>query len=511
MNRRNFLRTGSLAALGALAAPSLAMPASVRRALGGAEGTSPVAAAMAHFGVTEADLKKVMAAALEKGGDYADLYFEHTFNNSVSLLDGKVSNCGSNIDFGMGVRVVAGDQTGYAYVEGVTLDEMLRAARTAARIATSGQSHKPVGLTEKALPKSRYAVTQSWEDVSVKAKIPYLEKLNERIFALDPRVRKVQAALSDSTSHVLFCNSLGVFYYDYRPMVSFAAVCIMEENGRMENNYASRSYRQGFEFLTDDVVETLAREAVDRTSILFKAVKPKGGEMPVVMGAGGSGILLHEAIGHAFEADFNRKRTSIFCDLLGKKVCDAHINVVDDGTIPFNRGSVNFDDEGVEGQKTYIVREGILTSYLHDRISARHYGVEPTGNGRRDTFRNVPIPRMRATYMEAGNVKEADIIASVKQGIFVDTFTNGQVQIGAGDFTFFVKSGYLIEDGRLTQPIKDINIIGNGPKALADITMVASNPKIDNGTWTCGKDGQSCPVTCGMPSALVSKLTVGGE
>ena len=511
MNRRNFLRTGSLAALGALAAPSLAMPASVRRALGGAEGTSPVAAAMAHFGVTEADLKKVMAAALEKGGDYADLYFEHTFNNSVSLLDGKVSNCGSNIDFGMGVRVVAGDQTGYAYVEGVTLDEMLRAARTAAHIATSGQSHKPVGLTEKALPKSRYAVTQSWKDVSVKAKIPYLEKLNERIFALDPRVRKVQAALSDSTSHVFFCNSLGVSYYDYRPMVSFAAVCIMEENGRMENNYASRSYRQGFEFLTDDVVETLAREAVDRTSILFKAVKPKGGEMPVVMGAGGSGILLHEAIGHAFEADFNRKRTSIFCDLLGKKVCDAHINVVDDGTIPFNRGSVNFDDEGVEGQKTYIVREGILTSYLHDRISARHYGVEPTGNGRRDTFRNVPIPRMRATYMEAGNVKEADIIASVKQGIFVDTFTNGQVQIGAGDFTFFVKSGYLIEDGRLTQPIKDINIIGNGPKALADITMVASNPKIDNGTWTCGKDGQSCPVTCGMPSALVSKLTVGGE
>ena len=271
MNRRNFLRTGGLAALGALAVPSLAMPASVRRALGEADGSSPVAAAMAHFGVTESDLKKVMAVALEKGGDYADLYFEHTFNNSVSLLDGKVSNCGSNIDFGMGVRVVVGDQTGYAYVEGVTLDEMLRAARTAARIATSGQSHKPVDLTEKTLPKSRYAVAQSWEDISVKAKIPYLEKLNERIFALDPRVRKVQAGLIDSTSHVLFCNSLGVSYYDYRPMVSFVAVCIMEENGRMENNYASRSYRRGFEFLTDDVVESLAREAVDRTSILFKA------------------------------------------------------------------------------------------------------------------------------------------------------------------------------------------------------------------------------------------------
>lgn len=511
MDRRNFLRTGSLAILGSLAMPSLAMPDAVRGAMGGGDEKSAAAAAMNHFGVTEADLKKVMATAMEKGGDYVDLYFEHTFNNSVTLMDGKVNNCGSNIDFGMGVRVLAGDQSGYAYVEGVTLEEMLRAARTAARIATSGKAGKPVGLTEKAIAQNRYTVANPWEDVSVKAKIPYLEKLNEKIFSLDKRVRKVQAQLADTTSHVLFCNSEGVSYYDYRPMVSFVAVCIMEENGKMENGYAGRSYRKGFEFMTDDIVEILAREAVDKTSILFKAIKPKGGEMPVVMGAGGSGILLHEAIGHAFEADFNRKHTSIFCDLLNKKVCDEHINVVDDGTIPFNRGSVNFDDEGVEGQKTYIVKEGILTSYLHDRISAKHYGVAPTGNGRRDTFRNMPIPRMRATYMEAGNMKEADIISSVKSGIYVDNFTNGQVQIGAGDFTFFVKSGYLIEDGKLTQPVKDINIIGNGPKALADITMVAANEKIDNGTWTCGKYGQSCPVTCGMPSALVSKLTVGGE
>lgn len=511
MDRRNFLRTGSMAVLGSLAVPSLAMPASVRGALGGVDSSSAVASAMAHFGVTEADLKKVLTAALEKGGDYADLYFEHTFNNDVSLKDGKVNNCGANIDFGMGVRVLAGDQSGYAYVEGITLDEMLRAARTAARIATSGKGGKVAKFTEKIIKQNRYVVTSPWEDVSVKAKIPYLEKLNERVFALDKRVNKVQAYLTDNTSHVFFCNSEGVSYYDYRPMVAFTASCIMEENGKIENGYASRSYRRGFEFLTDDVLEVIAREVVENTAILFKAIKPKGGEMPVVMGAGGSGILLHEAIGHAFEADFNRKNTSIFSNQLNKKVCNEHINVVDDGTIPFNRGSVNFDDEGVEGQKTYIVKEGILTSYLHDRISSKYYGVPSTGNGRRDTFRNMPIPRMRATYMEAGNVKEEDIISTVKSGIFVDKFTNGQVQIGAGDFTFFVKSGYLIEDGKLTQPIKDINIIGNGPKALADITMVGNNEKIDNGTWTCGKDGQSCPVTCGMPSALVSKLTVGGE
>lgn len=511
MDRRNFLRAGSLAALGSLAIPSLAMPASVRGALRGADNKSAVASAMSHFGVTEADLRKVLAAALEKGGDYADLYFEHTFNNNVSLMDGKVNKCSANIDFGMGVRVLAGDQSGYAYVEGATLDEMLRAARTAARIASSNKAGKTVGLSEKTIGKNRYTVDTPWEDVSVKAKIPFLERINERVFSLDNRVSKVQAYLSDNTSHVLFCNSEGVSYYDYRPMVSFSVFCIMDENGRIENGSASRSYRKGFEFLTDDILEILARQAVDNTAILLEAIKPKGGEMPVVMGAGGSGILLHEAIGHAFEADFNRKNTSIFSDLLNKKVCNEHINVVDDGTIPFNRGSVNFDDEGVEGQKTYIVKEGVLTSYLHDRISSKHYGVAPTGNGRRDTFRNMPIPRMRATYMEAGNMKEEDIISTVKSGIFVDTFTNGQVQIGAGDFTFFVKSGYLIEDGKLTQPIKDINIIGNGPKALADITMVADNDKIDNGTWTCGKDGQSCPVTCGMPSALVSKLTVGGE
>lgn len=466
---------------------------------------------MNHFKVSEEDLKKVLAAALEKGGDYADLFFEHTHYNNIGLQDGEVNSASSNIDFGMGVRVLAGDQTGYAYVENITLDEMLRAARTAARIATSGAKVEPVNMTEVKLKSNYYTLAKDWDIMPVQDKIPYLQKLNDRIFSLDNRVNKVRASLGDSTSHILFCNSEGRLYYDYRPMCSMVGICIMEDNGRMENSYASRSYRMGAEFLTDDLVEELAKEAVDKTSILFNAIKPKGGEMPVVMGAGGSGILLHEAIGHAFEADFNRKKVSIFSDLFGKKVCDEHINVVDDGTIPFNRGSVNIDDDGVEGQKTYIVREGILTSYMHDRVSAKHYGIPSTGNGRRENFRMMPIPRMRATYMENGNVTEEDIISTVKHGIYASSFTNGQVQIGAGDFTFFVKDGYLIENGKLTQPIKDINIIGNGPKALADITMVGNNYKMDNGTWTCGKDGQSCPVTCGMPSALVSKLTVGGE
>lgn len=512
MDRRNFLKTGGIALLGSLTTGSV-MALTAPGALGGegADKRKAVASAMNHFGVSATDLKKVLATALEKGGDYADLFFEHTLSNSIGLKDGAVNNNYSNIDYGVGVRVLFGDQSGYAYVENITLEEMLKAARTAARIASGNQGKKPLNLSEKVLKKNYYTVPSPWEEVSLKDKMPYLQKLNDKIFALDKRVQKVQASQSDSTSHIFFCSSEGVMYYDYRPMVTLSAVCIMEDGRKTENGYAARAYRKGFDFLTDEVVDVIAREAVDRTALMFQAIKPKGGEMPVVMGAGSSGILLHEAIGHSFEADFNRKNVSIFADQLHKKVCHEHINVVDDGTIPFNRGSVNFDDEGAEGQKTYLIKEGVLTSYIHDRISARHYGVEPTGNGRRESFRSIPLPRMRATYMEAGNVKEADIISSVKKGIFVDNFTNGQVQIGAGDFTFFVKSGYMIEEGKLTQPIKDINIIGNGPKALAAITMVATNAEIDNGTWTCGKDGQSCPVTCGMPSALVSKLTVGGE
>ena len=508
INRRDFIKSGGMLVLGSLVAPSFLASCTSPEATKAAG----IAFGMNHFKVSESDLKKVLAAALEKGGDYADLFFEHTLNNGIQMQDGAVNNAQSNIDFGMGVRVLSGDQTGYAYVENITLDEMLKAARTAARIADSNNTNKNVAALTEVKPKgSYYDVQAPWESFTVKDKMPYLQKLNDKIFALDKRVHKVRAFLSDSTSHIFFCNTEGQMYYDYRPMCSLSAVCIMEDNGRIENSYASRSYRMGTEFLTDELLDTLAKEAVEKTSILFQAIKPKGGEMPVVMGAGGSGILLHEAIGHAFEADFNRKKTSIFSDLLNKKVCDEHINVVDDGTIPFNRGSVNIDDEGIEGQKTYIVHEGILTSYLHDRISAKHYGIQSTGNGRRENFRQIPIPRMRATYMEAGNVTEEEIIASVKNGIYASSFTNGQVQIGAGDFTFFVKDGYLIENGKLTQPIKDINIIGNGPKALADITMVGTNYKMDDGTWTCGKDGQSCPVTCGMPSALVSKLTVGGE
>lgn len=502
MKRRDFLRASGLAFAGTVLLPEV-MRAQIRPQ------KEDLPKMLSHFNVSENDLRKVMAVALEKGGDYADLYFQHTFSNSLVLQDGAVNRASSNIDYGVGIRVVSGDQQGYAFVENITLEEMMKAARVASRIANGAAKVPPVKTDEKVF-KNYYPILNSWEDQSIQGKMPYLQKLNERIFALDSRVVKVNASINDETSYILYYNSEGTLCHDVRPMATVYGSCTMQQGDRIENGTAARSARKDASFLTDNLVEEIAQEAFAKAAIMFDSIKPKGGEMPVVMSAGGSGILLHEAIGHAFEADFNRKKTSIFSDKLGKLVCDKNISIADDGTLENDRGSINFDDEGIGVQKTYIVKDGILASYLHDRISAKFYGIAPTGNGRRESFRCIPIPRMRSTYMENGNCTQDDIIASVKNGIFVDTFTNGQVQIGAGDFTFFVKTGYMIENGKLTQPIKDINIIGNGPKALADITMVANNFKIDSGSWTCGKDGQSCPVSLGLPSVLVKQLTVGG-
>lgn len=317
--------------------------------------------------------------------------------------------------------------------------------------------------------------------------------------------------LSFSFSEIMMYNSLGELTSDSRPMASISVNAVFMQNGKNQTGGASRSYRMGAEFLSDSLVEELADEVVKGIDQRFEARRPKGGVMNVVMAAGASGILLHEAMGHCFEADHCRKGQSIFTDRMGQKICKSGINIVDDGTLPGMRGSLCYDDEGVPAQKTVMVEDGVLRSFLHDRISAKYYGVQPTGNGRRESFRYNPIPRMRSTYMESGTDGSVqDLIERAGSGIFVDQFSNGQVKIGEGDFTFFVKSGYLIENGRLTMPVKDINIIGNGPQALASISAVGNDLKVDPGTWTCGK-GQSAPVSCGIPSVLVEGLTVGGE
>ena len=467
------------------------------------------------FQVDVNQLDKLIGEALATGGGYADLYFENTTYGSLLLRDGAVTSGGNHIDFGVGVRVLSGEKTGYAYSESTAWEDMLASARAAAQIACSSAEVSPYGTRNPSRgepnPKAdRYPILQPWRGTPMSTFLPFLQKLEADVRSRDPRIVKVMVNLAFQVSDILMYNSQKELKWDTRPMGSVSLSTVFKQGNVTENKSTSRSFRCGAEMLSESLAKEMADDIVKGIDDRFAAKRPKGGQMPVVMGAGASGILLHEAMGHAFEADFNRKGTSIFADKMGRQICPKGVQIIDDGTLRGNRGSLNFDDEGIPGQKTYMVEDGVLTSYLHDRISAAHYGVKPTGNGRRESFRYAPLPRMRSTYMESGSAKAEDLIAEVSKGIFVDEFANGEVQIGEGDFTFYVKSGYLIENGRLTQPVKDINIIGNGPQALADIRGVADDLSVDPGAWTCGKE-QSVPVSCGIPTVLIEKLTVGGE
>ena len=467
------------------------------------------------FAVERSVMQKLVEEALRSGGSYADLYFENTTYGSLLLRDGAVTSGGSHIDYGLGVRVLSGEKTGYAYCESTAWEDMLACAKAAAQIASGTADVNPYGTPNPSRGEpnpaaDRYPVRESWRETPMSSFLPFLQQMEAEVKSRDRRIIKLMANLAFQMSDILMFNSYGELKWDTRPMGSVSLSAVFEQGGVTENKSVSRSFRCGAEMLSESLIREMADEVVKGIDERFAAGRPKGGQMPVVMGAGASGILLHEAMGHAFEADFNRKGTSIFADKMGRQICPRGIQIIDDGTLAGNRGALNYDDEGVPGQKTYMVEDGVLTSYLHDRISAAHYGVRPTGNGRRESFRYAPIPRMRATYMESGLAKAQDLIAEVSKGIYVDEFSNGQVQIGEGDFTFYVKAGFLIENGRLTRPVKDINIIGNGPAALADIRGVADDLAVDPGAWTCGKE-QSVPVSCGIPTVLIGNLTVGGE
>lgn len=468
------------------------------------------------FQVTEAVLDRLIGTAMSSGAEYSDLYFEYSTFTEVSLRDGKVNAGGFHEDYGVGIRVLCGDKTGYAYSESTREADMMAAARAAGVIALSvdgsikGYSHR-AGCGSTA--RDYYPQKESWRECTNDLFVPLMTEVDRRIREAEPRTVKVLVRLSAVESDIMMYNTFRELTCDYRPSYSIMVTATFQDRkGQLISCNANKSFRQGPECVigNEALIEELVSKTLRYVDASFEAKRPKGGQMPVVMGAGASGILLHEAMGHAFEADFVRKGSSIFTGKLGQQVCPKGISIIDDATLTANRGACNYDDEGVSGQKTWMVRDGILESFLHDRISAAHFGVAPTGNGRRECFRNNPIPRMRATYMENGDCDPSDIIASVSKGIYVDEFGNGQVKIGEGDFTFYVRNGFLIENGRLTRPIKDINIIGNGPQALADMALVGNDALIEDSAWTCGK-GQSIAVSCGMPTVLVNGLTVGGE
>ncbi len=505
MSRRDAIKIGAATLASTAISDVLNGPATA------AAGPSSGVSYFARFGVDERMLREALGTALSSGGDYADLFFQHRVTNSFALEDGDVNRAFKSVELGVGVRVVRGDQTGYGFTEDLTLEGLKLAARTAAAIAQGPAGKSPQAFHAAAGVPSRYPVKLRWEDVRPEQKLPILNDLNQRAFKADPRIRKVNLGFMDQQSAILIADSNGRVTEDVQPMTSLNLSCVAEQDGKREQNGYNIAARSDFAFYTPERLERLVKQTVDRTTILFEAVQPPAGEMPVVLAAGSSGILLHEAIGHGMEADFNRKGVSIYADKIGKSIAKPFVTIIDEGTQTGARGAINVDDEGNVADKTLLVQDGVLATYLHDTISAKHYGVKPTGSGRRESYQYAPMPRMLSTSMLPGPHKKDEILASVKHGIYCTNFTNGQVQIGAGDFTFYVKNGYMIEDGKLTRPIKDVNIIGNGPKVLERVDMVSDDLVIDEGGWTCGKDGQSVPVSQGMPTVRVSSITVGGR
>lgn len=463
-----------------------------------------------EFGIDESLCQKLLAKALSKGGDFADLYFEYSISNYLGLEDGKVNRSYGDISLGVGIRTVKGDQIGYGFTQDLTPEAMLSAAGTAATICD--MKAKPVvNSFKKTTIGNFYPVDPDFNGIPAKAKLPLVQAVNQKCFSLSNEVVKVNAGFSNSVKRVMIVTSDGIIAEDIVPSGYIYASVVAERNGKREQSFWNCGGTSDFSYYTEEVIDEVANKAVKNATTLFDAIQPPAGEIPVVLGPGITGILLHEAIGHGMEADFNRKNISTYSSMLGKKVAEPFVTIIDDGTNMNLAGSINVDDEGTPGKKTMLVENGILTSYLHDKISAKHYGVQPTGNGRRQDFQNYPVPRMRNTYMLGGDASVEDVIKKAGNGIYVEDVSNGQVKIGEGDFAFYVSQGRMIENGQLTAPIKDVNIMGNGPKMLSNITMAANNLEMyHGGAGQCGKSGQGVPVSFGLPTCLVKSLTVGG-
>jgi TldD protein len=463
-----------------------------------------------EFGIDEQLCQKLLARALSKGGDFADLYFEFTVSNVLGLEDGKVNRSTGNINLGVGIRTVKGEQIGYGFTQELTEESMLSAASTASTLCNATATAVASKFTSRNIG-NYYPLPSDFNGIPAREKLPILQKVNQQCFAMSPEIVKVNAGFNNSVKRILVATSDGIMAEDIIPNGFLFTSVVAERNGRREQSSWNLGGHRDLAYYSDAVVHEITSKAVENSLKLFDAIQPPAGEIPVVLGPGITGILLHEAIGHGMEADFNRKNISTYSTMIGKKVAEDFITIIDDGTNMNLAGSINMDDEGTPGKRTILVNNGVLSSYIHDKISAKHYGVEPTGNGRRQDFQNYPMPRMRNTYMLGGSATPEDIIKQAGNGIYVENVSNGEVKIGEGDFAFYVSQGRLIENGKLTAPIKDVNIMGNGPKMLANISMIANDLQMyQGGAGQCGKNGQGVPVGFGMPTCLVKSLTVGG-
>lgn len=463
------------------------------------------------FGLTTAHLHKALAEIRSHGVDDADLYFQATRSEGWSLEEGIVKTGSFSIEQGVGVRAVSGEKTAFAYSDDLSWDALLDAARAVRSISGQGQARKvKVATTKVAKSRSLYAGVDPIATLDSTAKVALLEKVERLAKAQDPRVVQVMAGLAAEHDVVLVARADGTLAADVRPLIRLSVTVIAEQNGRREMGSSGGGGRFGLAYFDDAVVQSYVDEAVQQALTNLDSRPAPAGEMVVVLGSGWPGILLHEAVGHGLEGDFNRKGSSAFAGLIGQRVAAKGVTVLDDGTIADRRGSLNVDDEGNASQRNVLIEDGILRGYIQDAMNARLMGVKPTGNGRRESYAHTPMPRMTNTYMLAGDKHPDEIVASIKKGLYATNFGGGQVDITSGKFVFSASQAFWVENGKIQYPVKGATLVGNGPDALKRVSMIGNDMRLDTGVGTCGKEGQSVPVGVGQPTLRIEGLTVGG-
>ena len=464
-----------------------------------------------RFGITEADLEGYLAEALARNADYADLYFEYLSTSLISMDESIVKSANEGVSMGVGVRVISGERTGYAYTDDLSPEKIRKAAQVAACIAEGPAkvSRTPLSEGEK---RNLYPVLISPTETAFSERVELVKRADAAARAYDSRIYQVQATYADSLRHVLVATSDGMMSFDRQPMARLnVAALAREDQGPPQRGHSGGGGRYSLDFfLKDRPPEYFAREAARQAIVQLRAVDAPAGEIVVVLGPGWPGILLHEAVGHGLEADFNRKGTSAFTGRIGQQVASPICTVVDDGTLPGRRGSLNVDDEGVPTQRNVLIEKGILRGYLQDHLSSRVMGLGPTGNGRRESYQHIPMPRMTNTFMVSGDSDPEEILRTIPKGLYCTNFGGGQVDITNGNFVFSASESYLIEEGRLTAPVRNATLSGNGPEALRYVSMVGNDLALDEGVGICGKEGQSVPVGVGIPTVKIDRMTVGG-
>jgi len=461
-------------------------------------------------GLGDGDVDRVMGQLLSASVDTADIYLQSSRYESRVLEDGIVKEGSHNIEQGAGVRVNCGEKTGFAYSDEILLPSLLDAAKNVRAISRGGQQGQ-IRIADKQSPRQLYRPVDPLQSLTDREKIDLLRKIDEETRKLDPRIEQVIVSLSGVHDVILGISQDGAMYGDVRPLVRLNVSVIVEENGRRERGSSGGGARLDYQyFLQQGRALDYGKEAVRQALVNLEAIDAPAGAMTVVLGPGWPGILLHEAIGHGLEGDFNRKGTSAFSGKIGERVASELCTVVDDGTLPDRRGSLSIDDEGVPTQNTVLIENGILVGYMQDKINARLMGAQPTGNGRRESYAHLPMPRMTNTYMLAGSHPQEEIIGSVENGLFAKNFGGGQVDITSGKFVFSASEAYLIEKGKIGRPVKGVTLIGNGPDVLTRVSMVGNDLELDSGVGTCGKEGQSVPVGVGQPTLKIDEMTVGG-